>query len=493
MYTEKIIKLRKELDEIEAKKQKVLEEIFILERLDHKQNKKSDYLGIKALVSTPKLPEEKIKLFHRLFICRTSVFPKLWINQNKNTKGYSPACNNEWAKGICNKPKIKCANCNYQNFIPLNEKVIDNHLRGKQTVGTYAIDVDDSCKFIACDFDGKDWEIAVMNYQKAATEIGIKVAVEKSRSGNGAHAWVFFSERIQARIARQLGTLILSKAQENCHIIKFSSFDRFFPNQDLLPKGGFGNLIALPLQKSRRNLGNSIFVDKNLNIIEDQWQYLANIHLISDFNIRNIISKYSADLFSDSDEEVAAKTDENILNNKKEKIPDISGQKIEIRKGAQIIIPTKSIPSRLITRLKRLATFPNREFYKKMRMRLPTYPLTRFIFAGEVRKDHLLLPRGVLNEAIYTLNEAKAEILITDTRPKFKKIKIKFSGKLTKYQKQATRKFSKQEIGILVAAPGCGKNSYGLLFNYKKKITNSNFGSQTAISKSMAIKNFRIY
>jgi len=473
MHTEKIIILRKKLDEIELEKKKISDEILLLEKLNQQQKGRSDYLGIKALNKTPKTPFDKVKLFLELFTCRKSVFPKLWANQNKNTKGYSPACNNEWARGLCNKPKVKCANCNNQNFIPLNEKIIDDHLRGKQTVGTYAIDADDSCKFIACDFDGKDWEIAATSYQKAGEEIGIQVAIEKSRSGNGAHAWVFFSQKVEARIARQLGTVILSKAQEICHTIKFESFDRFFPNQDLLPKGGFGNLIALPLQKDKRDLGNSIFVDKNLKAIEDQWQYLSQIHLISDFDVRNIISKYTANLFSEFnfDEEVAVKTDENILsNNKQEKLPEIAGKKIEIKKDAQIIIPTKEIPSRLITKLKRLATFPNKEFYKRMRMRLPTYPMSRFIFAGEIRKDHLLLPRGVLDKVTNVLNEAKAEVSVVDTRPKLKKIKIKFCGELTKSQKQATRKFSKQEVGILVATPGCGKTVMGCYLMAKRRL-----------------------
>ena len=473
MTLEKIIQLKKELDDLESKKKSINQEIACLEQLELNKDQNKTHLGTKALSRTAESPEDKIKLFHRLFACRTSVFPKLWINQNKNTKGYSPACNNEWAKGVCNKPKIKCSNCNNQNFVPLNEYVINDHLRGKQTIETYAIDFDDSCKFIACDFDGKDWEMAVINYQKAANELGIEVAIEKSRSGNGSHAWIFFSEKVEARIARQLGTLILSKAQENCHIIKFDSFDRFFPNQDLLPKGGFGNLIALPLQKDKRELGNCVFLDQNLNAITDQWDYLSNIHLLSDFDIRNIISKYSADLFSDFnfDEEIAAKTDENILrDDSKEKSPDISGQKIIITKHAQIIIPTKGIPIRLITKLKRLATFPNIEFYKKMRMRLPTYPLSRFIFAGEVRKDHILLPRGILNKAKALLQEAKAEIEIVDKRPKFKKIKIKFTGELTKSQKQATRKFSKQEAGVLVATPGCGKTVMGCYLIAKRKL-----------------------
>ena len=128
MPAEKIIKLRKRSDEIEAEKQEILEKILNLEKLSLKQNKDSEYLGIKALSQTPKSPQDKIKLFHRLFVCRTSVFPKLWINQNKNTKGYSPACNNEWIRGVCNKPRIKCSDCNNQNFIPLNEHIINDHL-----------------------------------------------------------------------------------------------------------------------------------------------------------------------------------------------------------------------------------------------------------------------------------------------------------------------------------------------------------------------------
>ncbi len=222
-------------------------------------------------------PSEKIALFLSLFRCREDVYPRLWENAKDGRKGYAPACGNEWFRGVCEKPRVKCSECFHQAFPPLDEAAARDHLTGKHTIGTYAIRRDNSCVFLAADFDGAGWREDILAYRDAARVLGIAVALERSRSGNGGHGWIFFREPVPALLARRLGTLIVAKASVLHPAMSLSSYDRFFPNQDALPAGGFGNLIALPLQAKPRELGNSVFLDENLEPFPDQWSHLAEI------------------------------------------------------------------------------------------------------------------------------------------------------------------------------------------------------------------------
>lgn len=192
-------------------------------------------LGLPVTSKAPDSPDEKVALFLKLFRARESVFPKLWENHARETKGYSPACKNEWVRGVCAKPQVKCSECPNQAFPHLDEAAVRDHLQGRETIGTYAIREDDTCIFLAADFDGEGWQQDVIAYQQAARELGIQVEIERSRSGNGAHAWIFFTEAIQARLARQLGTVIVARAQASRHTMGLSTYDRFFPNQDTIP------------------------------------------------------------------------------------------------------------------------------------------------------------------------------------------------------------------------------------------------------------------
>jgi len=168
-------------------------------------------LGQPPVMSVPVTADNRVSLFLTLFRCRESVYPKLWENKKKGTKGYAPVCDNDWASGLCNKPRVKCSECSHQSFRPLDEAAAKDHLLGKTTIGTYAIREDDTCVFLACDFDEKDWSDDVAVYRRAGLELGIDVAVERSRSGNGAHAWIFFAEPVSARLARLLGTMLLAR------------------------------------------------------------------------------------------------------------------------------------------------------------------------------------------------------------------------------------------------------------------------------------------
>jgi hypothetical protein len=260
MENPRIEAIKARLAELERERASLLKEMEDLSA----PRPSTDALGVTASDRPLSTPEERLALFVRLFRCREDVFPKMWENQRKGTRGYSPACASEWVRGVCDKPRIKCSACQNRAFVPFDETIARGHLEGTFTVGTYTIREDDTCTFLAADFDKERWGIDALTYKAAARDMGIEAYIERSRSGSGGHAWIFFQEPIKARLARQIGTLILTQAMDRRHHIGFDSYDRFFPSQDTMPSGGFGNLIALPLQRVPRRAGNSVFVDDDL-------------------------------------------------------------------------------------------------------------------------------------------------------------------------------------------------------------------------------------
>lgn len=421
-------------------------------------------LGKAALLKTPETNDEKTNLFLSLFKGREDIYPKRWENNKSGKSGYSPACENEWTP-VCHKAtkKIKCSDCQFQKFYPLNGNAVASHLRGHSIIGTYAIREDDTCAFLACDFDESSWQADILAFSEAAKSLGIQTAIERSRSGKGGHAWIFFTEPVPARLARSLGTLIIAKCSERNIRLSLESYDRFFPTQDFLPKGGFGNLIALPLQKIPRENGNSCFVDENFNVIPDQWSYLASIRRLYKYELESILKDYLPKANfkrHDAFEDTAWLTDNEILD--KTSIPQehddsLTDKDIEIIFGSMLSIPLEGIPTKIIVRLKKTASFANPEFYKLQRMRMQTYPHPRFIFSGEIRPDYLFLPRGVLDKATRILQQAGANVVIRDERVAKKKFKVEFSGELTEIQEKAVEKVKISDIGILMAPPGAGK------------------------------------
>lgn len=227
--------------------------------------------------SSPQLtPPEKIALFRRLFRGREDIYPRRWESA-KGASGYSPVCGNEWKPEICHKRKVKCGGCAHRLLLALTDQVLYDHLAGKHTIGVYPLLLDDTCFFLAVDFDEADWREDAKSFIQSCKELKVEAALEISRSGNGAHAWIFFAEAVPARSARQLGLALISYTCNRTRQLSLASYDRLFPNQDTLPKGGFGNLIALPLQKKPREQGRSVFVDEQLVPFADQWAFLATL------------------------------------------------------------------------------------------------------------------------------------------------------------------------------------------------------------------------
>jgi hypothetical protein len=220
---------------------------------------------------------ERIALFRSLFRGREDVYARRWDNPDGRS-GYSPAVLKDWKAINSSRPEDrKRVDRSTRKFLLLTETVIENHLLGKETVGIYPLLPDDTCWFLAVDFDKKTWAEDSRTFLETCRELNIPAVLERSRSGNGAHVWIFFEHAVPASIARKLGCAVLTRTMERRHQLGLDSYDRLFPNQDTMPKGGFGNLIALPLQFVPRKSSNSVFVDSDLRPYPDQWEFLSTV------------------------------------------------------------------------------------------------------------------------------------------------------------------------------------------------------------------------
>lgn len=418
---------------------------------------------------------EKIKLFRSLFKGRDDVYARLWLSQRTGKSGYSPVCNNEWAKGICKKPRMKCSECPNRELSLLDDIAIRKHLEGAQVLGIYPMLKNENCCFLAVDFDKEGWQENVFAFKETCLREGIPVAIERSRSGNGAHAWIFFEEEISAVLARRLGSFLITQTMKNRYQLDMKSYDRLFPNQDTMPKGGFGNLIAMPLQKIARIKGNSVFIDDNCAPYIDQWKFLSALRKMS-FNdvdkITNeaykkgqIISARMSPVEEDDPPWMRLPSGKEKYKPVIKDLPD----KIELVIANRIYIKAEGISSVLLNQIKQLAAFQNPEFYKRQNMRLSTFLIPRVICCSEILDGYLSLPRGCLEEVCFIMEEYGIKIDIKDERFAGKKTKFKFKGSLTKEQRVAVRKMMKKDIGILVAPPGMGKTVMAINAIAKRK------------------------
>ncbi|MFA5778800.1 MAG: DEAD/DEAH box helicase family protein [Elusimicrobiota bacterium] len=407
--------------------------------------------------------EEKIKIFRHLFRGRDDVYAARWVSKTGKS-GYSPVCVNEWDKKFCNKPEVGCSACTNRKHIPLTDSVIYNHLTGKQTIGMYPLLPDETCWFLAVDFDKSSWQADAVVYLSICTELDIPALLERSRSGNGCHVWIFFEENIPAALARKLGTIILTKALEKRYQIGFNSYDRFFPNQDTLPKGGFGNLIALPLQKIPRESGNTVFLNSDFEPYPDQWKLLASVKKISTAQLSSIV-KNNPNLWaltgiktvSDSDKEDDPWTSPPSKRPKDDKITESLPETIRIVQSNLIFIEKKGLTSKILKHILGFAAFQNPEFYKAQRMRISTFRKSRIISCGEDFSEYIGLPRGCMDEVLNFFKEHNVKPLMEDKRYYGNAIKLNFTGKLRPLQKKAVDILLEDDIGVISAGTAFGK------------------------------------
>ena len=413
----------------------------------------------------------KISLFMSLFKGRKDVYARRWENKKKGTSGYAPVCLNQWKPGVCRKPKIPCSKCNNKSYAVLDKNAIEDHLRGITVVGIYPMLPDETCCFLAMDFDAADWLKDVSALRDVCNEFEIPLAIERSRSGVGGHAWFFFEHQISAVLARKFGTALLTCTMDRRHEIKFKSYDRLFPSQDTMPRGGLGNLIALPLQKVAREKSNSEFIDDHFRSYSDQWRFLSSIQRISENRLEDLVSVLSqgnelGDLKIDEEEEKPWETQHPKKILEKDDFPD----RLEIVKANMLFVPKAGISQRALNRLKRLASFKNPMFYRQQAMRLSTYGHSRVISCADETKEYLCLPRGCEPELLDELETLGIDVGIINKTFGGKRIDVKFKGSLRDEQAHALRHLLQNNTGILSGTTAFGKTIVAIKLIAEKKI-----------------------
>lgn len=350
--------------------------------------------------------------------------------------------------------------CSNRLLIPLSDAVIYDHLAGKHTVGVYPLLEDDTCHFLAVDFDEAEWRDDARAFSQSCEELGVPAAMEVSRSGNGAHVWVFFANRVSARDARRLGTAVISHACSRTRQLKLDSYDRLFPNQDTMPKGGFGNLIALPLQKRPRESGGSVFVDAELRPYPDQWAFLASIQPMAAHDIDSTILRatggvHPLDVNFIDDEDLATPWKRDTKPTKKlaGKMP----KSLTVTLANLIYFEKAQLPQALANRLIRLAAFQNPEFYKAQAMRMSVWDKPRVISNAENYPKHIALPRGCLDTALNLLRNNGIAVDLLDERFGGKPIEVSFVGNLRLDQESAVSGMLHHDTGVLCAPTAFGK------------------------------------
>ena len=404
---------------------------------------------------------DKIALFRSLFGGRQDVYPKRWENAGK--AGYAPVCVNEWVPRVCGKPRLKCGACPNQAFRAMTNEAIDGHLRGRHTLGVYVMLADDNCWFLAADFDGDAWRRDAGAFLEACWSKRVSAALERSRSGHGAHVWIFFAEPIPAALARRLGTLLLTETMECRPDIGFGSYDRFFPSQDTVPSGGFGNLIALPLQGGPRQEGNSLFLDGKFVPHADQWAFLSSLHRLTLAEVTTLVDQAGREgrvvglrlpLDEDDEEPWTAPP------SRHRALPAITGplpERVEAILGDQLYIPRADLPPGLVNRLVRLAAFQNPAFYSTQAMRRSTFGIPRIIACAELHSHHVALPRGCREAMERLLEDIGIGLDIRDERNAGRPLETSFLGELSSEQRTGAEALLEHETGVLAAATGFGK------------------------------------
>lgn len=470
--TADLARVRTRLASLDAERSQLQRELEVLEaRLTSEHASvvhRTDFEN--APVTNNSLSHEKVGLFRRLFAGRPDVFPVRWESSRSGRSGYSPACFNEWVKGICGKPKVKCRECPHQKFVPPDAGIIERHLRGGQdgnfVAGVYPLLQDDTCWFLAVDFDKASWADDANALIETCRARAVPAGLERSRSGNGGHVWIFFSEPVSGRVARQFGSALITEAMERRPEIGFTSYDRLFPSQDTIPLGGFGNLIALPLQHKARKFGNSVFVDTEMSPYDDQWAFLSSFPRLSAEAVYDLAQ--SAELSGRvlgvrtpvDDEHADEPWKMRPSRRNVSRRPDvILPQKVKVTIADQIYVDRTELPSAIVAQLMCLAAFPNPEFYRAQAMRFSTFGKPRIVSCAEVHPRHIALPRGCYDEAIVLLSGYGASLDLDDLRVNGTPLPetVRFRGKLRQQQSIAFDALAKHDNGVLAATTAFGK------------------------------------
>ena len=401
--------------------------------------------GQAEIVTRTSSDAQKIALYRSLFRGREDAYANGYLRKD-GRMGYSPACLNAWKPGVCDRRHVKCDKCSNRSLHALSDGALKRHFKGldprnRDVLGLYPMTEVSTCWLLAADFDGDGWQEAACAYRDACRRRGLDCAVERSRSGHGAHVWLFFEEAIPAREARALGTLLLDDARRHCSKLGFGSYDRLFPTQDTISSDGLGNLIALPLQGAAVRKGNSVFVDDSFAPYADQWMFLSSVKKVPTAVARELVESGSAAPVGPSDVDASMPSS------------------VVLSVGGMIALDKGALPQAAIADLSRLAAMANPEFFLKQRVHQKIYPAKtpRYLWFGEEDEAELRLPRGCLRDVVKYLNEHGVKTQIKDCRTEGRVLHARFSGSFRPGQREALNALAEHDEGILVAPTGFGK------------------------------------
>jgi superfamily II DNA or RNA helicase len=408
-------------------------------------------------------PSEKIRLYMSLFKGREDVYAHKYFNKKQGKMVFGPVRRKSWERKLGDG-----------EYAPFDERVVDHHLRGfdGMIAGVFPICLYDSCHFLAIDLDKGEWQRDAEVLREVCKEFEISVSIERSQSGNGAHVWFFFEEPVLAKTARELGTALLTAAMNRRHDLTFSFFDRLFPNQDSLPKGGFGNLIALPLQKTAQLHGNSEFVDESFRSYEDQWAYLAGIKRFPAEAVSSLVKKLhtqnGTEDFSENSE-----ASETMKPWRKKQIvltkADFPGL-VQITLANRVYIEKAGLTEHALSHLKRMAVFHNTAFYQAQASRMSTHNIARLISCGAEDAQYIGLPRGYREKVMALFEALDIPVAVTDDTVSGDELRVDFKGKLWPEQEKAVANLLVHDNGILCGTTAFGKTVCALNIIAEKKV-----------------------
>jgi superfamily II DNA or RNA helicase len=410
--------------------------------------------------------EQRIAIFRSLFRGREDVYAIRWENADGRS-GYMPKadrdCKSYLSATAEDRKKVDRLTRTYR---PLTDDAVRAHLVGEHTAGIYPLLQDETCWLLAVDFDKKTWQQDATAFLEACLELNVPAALERSRSGNGGHVWIFFERAIPATTARKLGCVILTRTMESRHQIGLDSYDRFFPNQDTMPKGGFGNLIALPLQKSPRANGNSVFIDSEFRPYPNQWEFMASVKRMPTDAVEAVVLEaqkrgdvIGVRISNVDDEDIDPWMLPPSKARAEREIPGPFPARVQIVRSNLVYVEKDGLPPAMLNRLLRLAAFQNPEFYKAQAMRLPTFNKPRVIACGEDLANYIALPRGCIAAVVQLLETHHIKAVIRDERFAGHPIDVKFSGQLRPAQLDAAAMIAEHDEGILCAPTAFGKTA----------------------------------
>ena len=420
------------------------------------------------------ITQKHARIFFSYFWGRMDVFSKRYQNKKTGKAGYFPQCDNFWKNGICPKAsgsKIKCKDCPDRKWTRLQANHIEAHLIGKRddasdVVGIYPLFPDGTCRFLVFDFDNHDkdsekndnansddvWMEEVDALRKICSQAQIPTLTERSRSGRGAHIWIFFDSPVEASLARKFGFALLNKGAESVNLKSFKYYDRMLPAQDTVENGEVGNLIALPLQGQALKKGNSAFIDENWNAIPNQWKALISTSKLSKQQLEDFIADICSEQDSTSIHDDTKPWERTPAFHKE----DVMGE-MKLVLSNEIYVNTENLKPRIQNQIRRLAAFSNPQFFRNKAIGLSNYAESRFIYLGHDESGYICIPRGLLETLRERCDNAGIEIKPDDRRSPGRRINVSFNGELRDNQKEAINELLKYDCGVLSAATAFGK------------------------------------